>query len=123
MKLSERVKILKVLLCVAVLFIATCSGSDSSSNTKNPMPVNGGNCLANGTAVSIIGNHGHVLTVSSGDIAADVDKPYDIQGSASHTHTVNLVKTDFDALKVNQGIQVVSSLTLGHTHTIIINCQ
>jgi hypothetical protein len=103
-----------------MILIAACSGTAS----KTTAPVAGGNCLANGTSVLISANHGHVMTVTNTEVNADATKPYDIQGAAGHTHTVTLAKTDFDSLKLNQGVSVQSTAAPdGHSHTITVNCQ
>jgi hypothetical protein len=103
------------------LLIVDCSGSTS----KSAPVVNGGNCLVNGTAVTIGSNHGHVMNVPIADITADVGKDYDIRGTnTTHTHTVSLSKSDFDSLKLNQGVSVQSSAASdGHSHSIVVNCQ
>ena len=83
--------------------------------------VTGGNC-ANGTAVAIASNHGHVLTVSAADIAAGVQKVYDIQGTAGHTHSVTLTASDFALLATNVNVLETTTSTLSHTHDITVNC-
>jgi hypothetical protein len=77
--------------------------------------------------VSISTNHGHILAVSKEDVAAGVDKSYDIHGSANHTHTVTVTADKFAALAANNAIMTTSSLndssTFGtHNHVIMIVC-
>jgi hypothetical protein len=81
-----------------------------------------GNCLLNGTAATIGGNHGHVLTVSKEDVAAGVQKTYDIRGSADHTHQVTLTMADMEALRTNMQAREVSTVDLSHSHAISVSC-
>ncbi len=125
-------------LGLAVLSSAcgTSSPSPMPEPTPNPPPdaPGGGvdaaspnNCLANGTDVTIETNHGHILVVTKEDVAAGVDKSYDIQGSADHTHTVTVTASDFMTLAANNAITTAStfnnSATFGtHDHTILVAC-
>src|SRR5262245_5929786 len=61
-----------------------CGGSDGPGDGA------AANCLANGTAVTISGNHGHVLTVAKADVMAGTMKMYDIAGGAGHSHMVTI---------------------------------
>jgi len=98
---------------------AACGGSSDSPS---------GNCAANGTAVSIAQNTGHVLMVSKDDIAAGVAKTYDIQGTdTTHTHQVTLTAADMQALQKN--LRAMETSTAGnaagqapHTHQITVSC-
>ena len=63
------------------------TGCSSSSGN----PTSGGNCLANGTSVTIGSNHGHTLTITASNINNGVTA-YTL-GPAStdnHTHTLTL---------------------------------
>ncbi|RIA09424.1 hypothetical protein OE09_1259 [Flavobacteriaceae bacterium MAR_2010_72] len=70
-----------LLLAVPASAMFGCSSSDDSPNGPNPNPNPSGNCLQNGTNVSIGANHGHTLTVSIADVNAGVEKTYNIQGA------------------------------------------
>src|SRR5437868_2050294 len=94
------------------LALAGCGGSD-------PMVTPAGNCLQNGTGVTIQSNHGHVLAVSKAEVAAAADKTYDITGTAGHSHTVTVTAANFAALARNEAVTVISSVTV-HTHTVNI---
>lgn len=96
-------------------------GSDSPSA---PDAAGIGNCLANGTSVSIGTNHGHSLTVSKADVAAAAAKTYDIMGTAIHTHSLTLTAADFQMLEANQTITVTSTAggSDGHTHVVRVLC-
>jgi hypothetical protein len=79
-------------------------------------------CLDNGTNVTIGGNHGHALTVSKDDVAAGVDKTYDIMGASGHTHSVTVTAADFALLAGNTTVMVTSTSGAQHTHTCTIVC-
>ena len=78
----------------------------------------------NGTTAEISGNHGHSISVSKADIAAGVDKPYDIKGAADHSHTVTITASQFAMLTGNTTVMKLSGpgSTDGHTHTVTIIC-
>ena len=81
-----------------------------------------GNCSANGTAISISANHGHVLVVSKEDVAAGVDMTYDIMGTAAHTHSVTITAAQFATLQTNQSITTTSTVASSHSHMIVVMC-
>jgi len=85
----------------------------------------GGNCLANGTTVSIEVVHtpNHTLTVPKEDVAACVAKTYTLSDNGSgHIHEVTLSVQDFMSLQQNKGITEVSTYNAGHTHSVTVNC-
>jgi len=102
-----------MLIALPVYSLLGCSSSDDSS--EPPKQNANANCIANGTAISIGGNHGHSLTVSQGDVQAGTAKTYTIKGTSVHNHSVNLSAADFTALKSNSAISVTSSNDDGHT--------
>ena len=97
-----------------------CGGDDGGGTDSSVQR----NCAMNGTAVTIDGNHGHVLTVTASDVNAGVDKTYDIMGTAIHTHMVTVKAADFAKLQSNANGSVMVTSTLGsaHMHTITILC-
>jgi len=121
-----------LLLALPAYAIIGCSGSDDSGsyNSNSGGAYGGGfsggtdpNCLENGArASSISGNHGHSLTVSSSDVNAGIEKTYSIQGSAVHVHNVTVSVADFNSLKINQQISVISTSGDSHTHSVVISC-
>lgn len=90
-------------------------GDDDGSNQQ-------GNCVANGTTVSIASNHGHSLTVSQAEVTAAVDKTYDIKGTSGHSHSVTITAALFAMLKANTAISITSGSGDGHTHQVSIGC-
>jgi len=79
-------------------------------------------CIADGTTSTIGDNHGHVLVVTSADVAAAQAKLYNIQGSSNHNHTVALSAADFDMLQQDLAIMTTSSFDDGHDHSIMVAC-
>ena len=98
--------------------IAACGSSSSSADATTAV----GNCLANGTSVTIAANHGHVLVVSKADVAAAADKTYDIMGTAAHTHSVTVTAANFATLTGNHSINVTSTTGAAHTHDVTVVC-
>lgn len=80
-----------------------------------------GMCLANGTAVTIATNHGHVLIVPVADVMARVARTYDITGNADHAHTVTLTAAHFTTLAGDEPVTVTSSV-LSHAHQVTVYC-
>ena len=94
-----------------------------NSGEDDPVPVvDDADCLANGTNSSISANHGHSLTVSKDDVNNGVEKSYEIEGSASHPHTVTISSSQFNSLKSNTSISIDSTSNNGHTHSITVGC-
>jgi hypothetical protein len=96
--------------------VAACGSSSGGSSAA------AGNCLANGTSATIGTNHGHALTVTKADVAAGVDKTYDIQGTAAHTHSVAITAAMFAELAANMSAGATSTVTLAHDHAITVAC-
>jgi hypothetical protein len=106
---------------IGVAALAACGGDDGGGGLDGAI---GRSCATNGTSINIDGNHGHVLTVSSADVAGGVDKTYDITGTSMHSHMVTVTAANFATLQSNaNGTVMVTSTTGGaHTHTITVQC-
>ena len=111
-----------MLIAVPAYSLLGCSSSDDGGGNQIPDPDANADCLANGTAVSIGGNHGHSLTVSKADVQSGAAKTYSIQGTSGHNHSVNLTAANFTALKSNSNISVTSSNDDDHTHSVQVSC-
>jgi hypothetical protein len=79
-------------------------------------------CVEDGTTSTIGMNHGHVLVVTSDDVAAGVARVYNIQGTSDHNHTVSLAPGDFAMLQQDRAVMTVSSFDDDHDHTIMVAC-
>lgn len=112
-----RKEFLRLALTTGGAALATACGG-SSSTPAGPS----GNCLSNGTAAAIGGNHGHVLNVTKADVMAGAAKTYDIAGTAGHSHLVTLSAQDMANLQQNLLAQETSTVTLSHSHSISVSC-
>ena len=70
----------------------------------------------------ISANHGHSLTVSAADVAAQKPKTYSIKGTSSHDHLVTITAAQFAQLGGAHAITVTSTNAAGHTHTVTVTC-
>jgi len=108
--------------------LAACSSDNGYGGT--PPPGTGGTtgggltnaCDTHPPTDTIASNHGHVLTVTTADAAAAVDKTYDIMGTASHTHSVTITAAMFATLETGAVITTTSTTTSGHSHGITVMC-
>jgi hypothetical protein len=66
-------------------------------------------------------NHGHVFVVSAADVAAGVDKTYDLTGSAGHAHAVTLGADHWTKLRAGESVRLTSTRE-GHAHRLLIKC-
>ncbi len=73
-------------------------------------------------ATNISDNHGHTLALPAGDENSTVAMVYPITGAADHIHTVTLTPAQFALIKAKTAVTVISSVGLGHTHTVTVNC-
>lgn len=118
---------IKQIFFVAVLFpfflLLTFCSSPATRIIQSPgcpEPVKGGDCLGRGFIVHICSNHGHRFT---GNMKKNRAGDYIIKGSADHEHIVIINGGHFFKLEKNQGIQIISTSTKGHNHTVTINCK
>jgi len=109
-----------VFFTIPVMSVLSCSdsGDDGPSTSGNSAR----DCLKNGTQSSISSNHGHTLQVSKDDVESGIAKQYAIAGSSGHDHNVSISSDDFSKLKSNQQIQVGSTTSNGHNHSITVSC-
>jgi len=102
--------------------LAACGGSDSSTQDGNTNPPPPGDCAANGAKGGISLNHGHVLMVPKEDFSAGMDKTYNIQGSATHNHTIALTADQLAMILAGTHVSVTSSVTNDHAHQVSVFC-
>jgi hypothetical protein len=116
-----RKEFIGTLIGAGALLAAGCGGDDGD---PGPGDAASKSCTTNGTNVNIESNHGHVLMVSKEDVTAGADKTYNIQGTATHPHTVMVTAANFTSLKNNPGmsIMVTSSTDSAHSHGVTIMC-
>lgn len=97
-------------------------GAGGSGNGGAGGSTGGSGGAASGCSADIVGNHSHVLNVSEADIAAGVDKTYDIQGGAGHAHSVTVTAAHFASLGDGGSVSLTSTNALGHEHSITVSC-
>jgi hypothetical protein len=66
-------------------------------------------------------NHGHVLEVKPGDVAAGVEKTFDLTGSASHAHAVTITAGEWQRLGAGEILRKQSTRD-GHAHRLYVRC-
>jgi hypothetical protein len=100
--------------------ISSCGGSDTptSNPTPNPTPTPPASGDKSGT---ISGNHGHVAVITAARLTAADAFDLDIQGQATHPHTVSLSAAE--VTQISQGARVAKASTTndGHSHTVTFN--
>ena len=71
--------------------------------------------------VELSGKDEHELVIPAADLAARVEKTYDVQGIADHTHTVILPPAEFEKLTKSGNTKVFTSRADdGHDHLAVI---
>jgi hypothetical protein len=106
------------LLAGVVITVEGCGGSTSApSPTASPAP-----SPAPAAAVDVNGaisaNHGHVAVVTSAQITAANALSLNIQGSATHPHSVDLTQTELASLRSRQTVTKDSTNVNNHIHTV-----
>jgi hypothetical protein len=99
----------------------TIAGCGSSSPTGNSDGNSGNNLPPGAVGGSISSNHGHVATILAAELTAGNGLSLNIQGSASHTHIVELSGGDVVSIRGGGRVSKNSSTGDGHTHTVTFN--
>ncbi len=108
------------LLAGATITITAC---DSDSPTA---PTDGSDPGPSGETGSISSNHSHIAQITAAQLTAGDAISLTIQGSAPHTHTVELTMDDVQQIgagtRVSKESSVTNSVTYGnHSHTVSFN--
>ncbi|MCM3878968.1 MAG: hypothetical protein ND807_02560 [Vicinamibacterales bacterium] len=113
----------------SLLLLASCGGSDGYSPPPAPAPAPAPtptpappSPAAVCGATAITGNHGHALTIAATDLDSPVDRTFSIAGTADHDHTITLSVAQLQSIKAKMGATTVSSITVGHSHDVTVNC-
>jgi hypothetical protein len=104
-------------------FLALFGGANGGGTTDNPQPA--ASCGSSGSEIS--GNHGHVLSVPTTDLASITAIEYSILGSATHDHLLTLSPSDLATLNSGGSVTEVSSVTDAapfgpHSHSVTVTC-
>ena len=104
------------ILAGCTITVAEGCGSSSSSMPPSPTPAPIG--APTDLTGSISANHGHTAVITGAEITAGSAIALDIQGSATHTHTVQISQADLTSLKNRQAVSRDSTNNSGHMHTV-----
>jgi hypothetical protein len=97
----------------------TCpDGTNSDANDDTCVGHYVLDCVANGASGTITMNHSHPMAVSAADVIEGVEKAYEIQGGANHSHTVTLTAEHFTILREAAFV----TLVVENTHTARVQC-
>jgi hypothetical protein len=100
--------------------ISACGGSSPSSPSPTPMPTP--TPAPSGDKVGAIsGNHGHSAVITGAQLTAAGAVSLNIQGSATHPHTVELSAGEITSIAASQRIAKESTTDSGHSHTVTFN--
>jgi len=67
---------------------------------------------------TISANHGHIAIVTGGQIVAGVGVTLNIQGTATHNHTVAVTPANLISLMNRQAVSITSSTDNLHQHVV-----
>ena len=104
----------------ALALLATCAitidgcGGYKSPNSPTPTPTP----TVNDVTGTISANHGHAATITAAQITAANAISLNIQGTASHPHTVEVSQADLNSLKNRQAVTRDSTNNSGHSHSV-----
>ncbi len=70
---------------------------------------------------AISANHGHVARITGAQLTAGGAIALDIQGTATHTHTVAVSSGDVMDIANNRRVSRLSTTNFGHDHTVTFN--
>ena len=113
--LDRRTFSLEAALAILSGVAITISGCGGGSTTPTPTPT-----PADKTG-TISSNHGHVAIITAAKLTAGAAISLDIQGSAGHTHTVELSAADITNIAANRQVAHESTNNSSHSHTVTFN--
>ena len=102
---------LKAALAILSGVVITVADCGSKNTPTQPTPVGD----VNGT---ISANHGHVAQIKSAEITAGNAISLNIQGTASHPHTVDVSQAELRSLQSRQTVTKTSTTDNNHSHTV-----
>jgi hypothetical protein len=100
------------ILAGCVITIEGCGGGYKSPNSPTPPPA------TSDVTGTISGNHGHSAVITSAMITTGNAVSLNIQGEATHPHTVEIAQADLTTLKNRQAVSKTSTNNSGHTHNV-----
>jgi uncharacterized membrane protein len=110
------------LLSGVAITVSGCGGGGSSASPAAPSPTASGSTPTSSDRTgSISSNHGHSAVIASAQLGASGGITLNIQGTASHPHTVELTGAELSTIANNQRVSKESSSDASHTHTVTFN--
>jgi hypothetical protein len=106
--------VLAMLSGVAIVISEGCG----SSNPAGPSGGGGTPTDVNGT---VSANHGHTATIRAATLISPTTIALDIQGTATHTHTVNLTQADVTSIAARTQVTSTSTTDSFHNHVVTFN--
>jgi hypothetical protein len=67
------------------------------------------------------GKDDHEMVITAVDMAAKVEKTYDVQGIAGHSHAVTVTAEDFQKLVKGEALTLTSTTTDAHAHLAFLH--
>jgi hypothetical protein len=108
------------ILSGVTITISGCGGgyknNPTTPSTPAPTPTPTGDKVG-----SISANHGHVAIITGAQLTAGGAINLDIQGTASHTHSVSLSGVEIASIAANNKVAKESTNNSGHSHTVTFN--
>ena len=101
---------------LAILSAATITiscGDDDKPSSPSPTMSD-----KNGT---VSANHGHVAIVTSAQLTSPTTISLNIQGQATHAHTVDLTANEVSSIAANVQVAKLSTTDQAHNHTVTFN--
>lgn len=110
------------MLAGVAITVSGCSSSSptSPSGTPTPSPTPGAT-PGNDVMGSISANHGHAATVTRAQLTSGSALELDIQGTATHPHTVSLSQSELTQIASGTRITKESTNNSGHSHSVTFN--
>ncbi len=97
--------------CVITISDTGC-GSSTTTPTPTPLPI------PSDVTGTVSANHGHVAVITGAQITTGSAISLNIQGGATHNHTLSISQADLTSLKNRQTVASLSSTDNGHMHTV-----
>ena len=107
---------------IALAFGALASGCDSGGGGAGDAGTDAAADSGSGDVAGVIsGNHGHVAVLTAQQLEAGEAVDLDIQGTASHSHTLSLTGAQIVSVRDGSAVEQESSITAGHSHFVTFN--
>ena len=113
--------VLALLSGVAITVSACGGGAASASSSPTPTGPSPSPGPAPDVTGTISANHGHSAVITGAQLTADNAISLDIQGTATHSHTVVLSATEVSNIANHQQVAKDSSTVNSHSHTVTFN--